>query len=287
MSDDFYGLRTRAIENEHLRVEFLRDAGPRIVRLFRRGSNENWFAEAPQRKIPTPSGDYLVRGGHRLWYAPESILRTYQLDNASVAIEELNDGVCLHQPVESLTGIRKSIEIHLRADRVALTHRIENAGAQPIELAPWAITMLKLGGVVILPQPVGAVDQDELLPNRHLVFWSYTRVKDSRLDLDDKFVRVHTHAELPPCKIGYLNRAGWVAYWRDGLLFVKRFAPRVDQPHVDSNCNAEVYCNDEYVELETLAPLVQLEPGQAATHDETWEFYSCPTPESLPNELME
>ncbi len=287
MSDDFYGLRTRTIENEHLRVEFLLDAGPRLVRLFRRGSNENWFAEVPRKTIPTPTGEYFLRGGHRLWYAPESILRTYQPDNAEVTIEELVDGISLHQPAESLTGVRKSIDIQLRADRMVLTHSIQNTGTQSIELAPWAITMLKLGGVVILPQPVGAIDKDGLLPNRHLVFWSYTRINDSRLELGDKFVRVHTRAELPPCKIGYLNRTGWVAYWRDGLLFVKRFRPRVDRLHVDSNCNAEVYCNDEYVELETLAPLVRLEPGQVITHDETWEFYACVTPESLPSELME
>ncbi len=288
MSNDFYGLPTRAIENEYLRAEFLAEAGPRIVRLFLRGSKENWLAEVPQKKVSTVHGDYFFRGGHRLWYAPEKISYTYQPDNDGVTIKELAAGVCLRQPVEPLTGIRKSIEICLRPDRAALslTHRVENMGAQSIELAPWAITMLKLGGVAILPQPIGAVDQHGFLPNRHLVLWSYTRVNDSRLELGDEFIRVHARAELPACKIGYLNRAGWIAYRWDGMWFVKRFAPHADRPHVDSNCNVEVYCNDEFIELETLAPLVQLEPGQSITHDETWEFYSDGALESLPRGLM-
>lgn len=287
MNDDFYGLAAHTVENEHLRVQVLTTAGPRLVRLFLRGAKENWLAETPRKKVSTPRGDYFFRGGHRLWYAPEKIPHTYQPDNDGVTLEATADGVRLHQPPEPLTGIRKSIAIRLAHERAALTltHRIENAGAQPVELAPWAITMLKLGGVAILPQPVGAVDEHGLLPNRHLVLWSYTRIGDPRLELGDDFIRIHARADLPACKIGYLNRAGWIAYWRDGVLFVKRFAPCADEPHVDSNCNAEAYCNDEFVELETLAPFVRLEPGQSITHDETWEFYSGATLESLLSEL--
>jgi hypothetical protein len=289
MSDDFYGLRTRAVENEHLRVEFLAEAGPRLVRLFRRGSSENWLAEVPQKKVSTPYGDYFFRGGHRLWCAPERMPETYLPDHAGLTVEELPDGIRLCQPVEPWTGMRKSITIRLDPCRaaLALTHRIENTAAAPVELAPWAITMLKLGGAAILPQPMGAVDAPGFLPNRHLVLWAYTRIDDPRLELSDAFIRVHARAELPACKIGYLNRAGWIAYGRDGVWFVKRFAPQTDQPHVDFNCNVEVYCNDEFIELETLAPLVRLEPGQSVTHDETWELHGGVELESLLREWMQ
>ncbi len=287
MSRDFNGLRTRAIVNNHLSLEFLVDAGPRIVRLFLQGSNDNWLAEVPSKKVTTSLGEYLFRGGHRLWYAPEEILNTYRPDNDPPTIEELAEGICLHQPTEPLTGIRKSIEIHLAPDRAALTltHRIENTGRRSIELAPWAITMLRLDGVAILPQPVDVVDERGLLPNRHIVLWPYTRINDPRLELGDELIRVHARPQLPACKIGYLNRSGWIAYWHDHVLFVKRFAPHADQPHSDSNCNVEVYCNDEFIELETLAPLVRLEPGQSVTHDEQWEFYQDVALESLPSEL--
>lgn len=276
MTTDFYGLPTRAISNAHLRVEFLADAGPRIVRLFLHDSNKNWLAETPQKKISTSLGAYFFRGGHRLWYAPEKIPQTHQPDNYGVTIESIEDGTRLHQPTEPLTGIRKSIEIYLYADRAALTltHRIKNTGLQSIELAPWAITMLKLGGMAILPQTIGAVDKHGLLPNRNLILWQYTRIDDSRLTLAKDFIRVHACAQLPPCKIGYLNRAGWIAYWRGDVLFVKRFTPHADQPHPDFNCNVEVYCNDGFIELETLAPTQQLKPHETIEHIETWEFHT-------------
>ena len=35
----------------------------------------------------------------------------------------------------------------------------------------------------------------------------------------------------------------------------------------------EVYVWNRFLELETLGPLVRLEPGAATTHVETWEFY--------------
>lgn len=276
MPNDFYGLATHAVENEFLRVEFLTDAGPRLVRLFLRGSDENWLAELPNKKLATPLGDYFFRGGHRLWYTPEQIPATYQPDNHGVRIELFANGVRLHQPPEPLTGIRKSIALELNAMRagLTLTHRLENAGTQNIELAPWAITMLPLGGVAILPQTIGAVDEAGLLANRNVVLWAYTRLDDARLELRDAVMRIHARAELPPCKIGYFNRAGKIGYWRGGGLFVKKFAAKPDERHPDLHCNIEVYCNDKFIELETLGPLTRLAPGAAVEHIEHWIFYN-------------
>jgi hypothetical protein len=276
MSNDYYGWQTRSIENDFLRLEFLTDVGPRIVRLFLRDRAENWLAEVPDKKVTTDLGDYYFRGGHRLWYAPEKIPQTYYPDNAPINIEFLPNGVSLRQPRESTTGICKQIDIRLHSERAALTlsHHVENTGTQTIELAPWAITQLKLGGVALLPQTIDARDTHGLLPNRNVVLWPYTRLNDTRLELRDQVIRVHAHAHLPPCKIGCLNLRGWLAYWRDNILFVKRFTPQPNALHPDLNCNAEVYCNDEFIELETLAPLILLTPGARVTHDETWEFYS-------------
>jgi hypothetical protein len=39
-------------------------------------------------------------------------------------------------------------------------------------------------------------------------------------------------------------------------------------------CNAEIYVNDQFLELETLAPLQTIEPGETITHTEKWELYS-------------
>lgn len=66
---------------------------------------------------------------------------------------------------------------------------------------------------------------------------------------------------------GYLNRAGWLAYRRDGLTFTKRWTPQPDRPHVDFCGNAEVCTSGNPIELETLGPLVRLWPGECVS---TW-----------------
>ncbi|MBF8283408.1 MAG: hypothetical protein HW378_2323 [Anaerolineales bacterium] len=276
MMGDFYGLPTRTLSNGHLAVEYLAEAGPRIVRLYVTGSDENQLAELPAVKQATPYGDYCMYGGHRLWHAPEAFPRSYIPDTSGLTIEDLPDGVRLCQAAETTTHIAKRLQIRLHADRPALTliHQLTNEGVWPVECAPWAITQLPLGGMVILPQPVSALDTHRLLPNRQLVLWPYTRWDDARLHLHDEVILIQAEAQLLPCKIGYLNRHGWIGYLRDGVFFRKRFEPQPDLPHPDFGSNAEVYCNDQFVELESLAPLRRLEPGQSTTHIETWEFYT-------------
>ncbi len=287
MADDFYGLPIRVLDNGLLRVEYLAEAGPRIVRLFAAGVQENLLAELPDLKIETPVGPYFIRGGHRLWHSPEAFPRSYLPDNEGVTVTELADGVRLTQPVEQATGIRKSIEIRLAADQpiVTLTHELKNEGIWPVELAPWAITQMRLGGTAILPQQVGALDAAGLLPNRHLVLWPYTHWSDPRLQLGDDLILVQGQALLPPCKVGYLNRYGWLAYLNGATLFVKRFTPALDLPHPDFGCNAEIYVCDRFIEVESIGALSTLRPGDSAFHIETWEVHTGLTGADTPQGL--
>jgi len=276
MRGDFYGLPTRILHSPHLRLEFLAEAGPRIVRLYLQGSDENQLAEVPDLGWETPYGDFFLRGGHRLWHAPESFPRTNVPDNEGLMVQETDQGMRLCQPTELDTGIRKSIEIHLHPDRPAVTlyHRLHNDGLWPLELAPWAITQTPLGGVAVLPQQVGPLDEPGLQPNRHLVLWPYTRWHDQRLQPHDDYVLFQGQADPNPCKVGYFNRHGWIGYLHGDVFFCKRFEPQPSHPHPDFGCNVEVYGKDRFIELETLAPLQRLAPGQSTTHVERWEFYT-------------
>jgi len=276
MAPDFYGLPTRVLDNGYLRLEYLVGAGPRLVRLFLAGSEENFLAEVPHLAWETPFGRYTPYGGHRLCHAPEAMPRSYIPDNEGLLIEELPDGVCLRQPAEVGTGIQKTLEVHLHPEKMALTlhHDLCNEGLWAVELAPWAITQLRLGGVAILPQMVTPLGGERLLPNRHLVLWPYTHWGDRRLHLYDDLLFVEALPIPSPLKVGYLNGRGWIAYLRQGVLFCKRFAPQIEQPHPDLNCNVEVYADEYFIELETVAPLCRLEPGRTVRHTEQWEFYT-------------
>jgi hypothetical protein len=276
MSNEFHGLPTRTLANAHLSLDYLAEAGPRLVRLFVAGSDTNLLAEAPDLSWDTPHGVYRLHGGHRLWHAPETFPRTYLPDESGLEIDQLEDGLRLRQPVEAATGVQKAIELRLHPDRPVLTvlHSLHNTGLWTIELAPWAITQVPLGGVAVLPQQ--APVPSPYLPNRQLTLWSYTHLRDPRLHLDDDVILVDGEAGEHPFKIGYFNHAGWMGYLLGDVFFVKHFQPQPNQPHPDQHSNCEVYVWNRFLELETLGPLVRLEPGAATTHVETWELHHVP-----------
>jgi hypothetical protein len=266
-------MTTRTLKNDFVQIDYLTDA-LRIMGLTPAGGT-NLLAHIPDfHPVPTPYGEFHFRGGHRLWHAPESIPRTYIPEAAELTITDLADGVLLEAPTEVGTGIRKRIEIRLAPDKpsVTLTHTLTNDGLWAVVLAPWAITQLRLGGTAILPMAVGFADPAGLLHNRQFSFWPYTRLNDPRLKLDDSVILFKADPLVPPFKLGYFNPHGWLAYWRDGVLFRKTFDVHAGLPHADNNCNAEMYCNDQFVELESLGPLTTLPPKAAIDLVETWEL---------------
>jgi hypothetical protein len=267
-------MNKRILKNNHLKIEYL-TTSLRIVSLLP-GDKPNMMADLSNAApVNTPYGDFHLLGGHRLWHAPEAMPRTYIPDIGEITITDLSDGVILEGKTEPGTGIRKRIEIHLAKEKptATLAHTLINDGLWPVELAPWAITQLRLGGTVILPMPLGNADPAGLLHNRQFSLWPYARINDPRVKWGDNFIQLKADAALPPFKIGYFNPHGWVAYWVDGILFRKTFAVHPDLPHPDNNCNAEIYCNDQFVELESLAPLRILNPGDSVVHAETWDVF--------------
>jgi hypothetical protein len=265
----------RTLRNDFVQIEYLTNS-LRIMSLIPAGKSNMLADISHLSPIPTPYGDYQFLGGHRLWHAPEAMPRTYIPDPGELTITELPEGVSIEAPTEPGTGIRKQIEIRLAPDKpsITLTHTLVNDGLWTVELAPWTITQFRLGGTVILPVPVGNSDPAGLLHNRQFSFWPYARLNDPRLKLDDDFILFKAGALLPPFKLGYFNTRGWVAYWLDEVFFRKAFTVQAGLPHPDNNCNAEIYCNDQFVELESLAPLTKLSPGAAVTHVETWEVFN-------------
>lgn len=285
MSDDFYGLPTRSIENDHLRLDYLATAGPRLVRLILAGSTDNLFAETPDAHWPTPWGEYFLRGGHRVVVAPEALDLSYVPDNAGLLFEDVPNGVRLIRPTEGPSGFSKSIEIQLQPDRPALTlrHTVRNDRSEPIEIAAWAVTQMCLGGIAVAPlRTTSLLNRSQ--PDRQVVLWPYSSWEDERLFADDEYVWIAAQPVDAELKVGVLAR-GWLGYLSADVFFLKRFDPQLARPHPDLNTNAQLYCNAGNIELESLAPLMLLEPGEASVHFETWEIYRAedvpPTIEGL------
>ena len=179
------------------------------------------------------------------------------------------------------TKLQKEMEIELDAQGsgVQVTHRITNHDHEATELAVWTPTMMRAGGRGILPLPARhAMDQDHYQPVGVFGVWSYTDFADARWKLGTEFVRL-SQAENPTGRFreqmgGIFNAAGWGAHFRRGTLFVKRASVIVGARYPDGGCNFELFTNPEFLEVETLGPIVELKPGEMAEHVERWWLFS-------------
>jgi hypothetical protein len=285
---NFLGLDCLPLKNESLELLVTKSAGPRIISL-RFGGGENLLAEVPDIELDAPgSGKLRLYGGHRLWHAPEEPSRTYLPDNSPVEVAAVDNGYRLTQNVEAKTGLQKSIEVRLVENKpqVVIIHELSNHGLWTVTCAPWAITQMKLGGVAILPQ---AYEDTGVLPNRSLALWPYTNMSDPNVQWGEHHIILKASVSSA-FKVGFPNPRGWLAYWRDGVLFVKRAKYESQSAYFDFGSSSECYCNERFLELETVAPIVNLEPGASVTHVETWELYDkvdCPRNEKDIQGLIE
>ncbi|HLK33062.1 MAG TPA: hypothetical protein VKT29_08225 [Terriglobales bacterium] len=269
------------LSNGTVQVAVLSDVGPRII-FFGFVGAENQFFESAEEFGRRHDGQYHSYGGHRLWVSPE-VERTYYPDNFPVEVLTSGQNARFIAPVENVspgTGLQKEIEVQLATEGASVTvvHRITNKADDNTEMAPWALTVMKAGGRAILPfSPKQPMSKQHLLPEGVMALWSYTDLADSRWTLGTKYLQLTTekspHARFPQQMIGIYNPSGWAAYFRDGYLFVKKVTVEPGKIYPDFGCNFESYTEPGFLELETLAPLRLLKPGETAEHTERWYLY--------------
>lgn len=264
------------LSNGTVEVVVTTDVGPRIARYALAGG-ENILGEVPEAVTKTALGDWKAWGGHRLWHAPEGNPRSYAPDNAPVRFEVTANGtVRLTQPVEAGTGIQKTMTVSLEptGSRVTVTHALANSNLWDVELAPWALTIMRPGGTVVVPQEPYGRHADNLLPVRPLVLWAYSDLGDPRFAIGPKYIRLRSDEKrTEPQKIGIGNKQGWAAYNHGRTVFLKRFTHRPGAVYPDYGSNVEVFTAGPFIELETLGPLSRLGPGEVAEHVEEWQLF--------------
>jgi hypothetical protein len=274
------------ISNRNVELVALADVGPRVVRYVFCGS-ENIFHEVPEHAGLTGGTEFRLYGGHRLWAWPE-VPRTYFPDNRPVLAAQRGAALILTAEVEDSapgTRLQKELEIELDeySTRVSVTHRITNRDDSPTDLAVWCPTMMRAEGKAILPLPPrAAMDAEHFQSVGPLTLWSFTDLADPRWQFGTDFIQLNQHTK-PTGRFldqmtGIFDPAGWGAYYANGTVFLKQVQPIAGATYPDFGCNFEVFTNPEFLELETLGPKVRLQPGQTATHQETWSLHHSVPP---------
>ena len=260
------------LSNKQVELFITLDVGPRILR-FAYKNSKNVFKEYPKQFGKSGEKAWMIRGGHRLWVAPE-LKGTYYPDNGTVKCAPIDEHtVSVLAAPETANGWQKEITIALSPSKneVKLTHRVKALKDLKLDTALWALSVMAPGGTAILPQPKLGSHPKDLLPNRVVVPWAYTDLTDKRITLDSKRWLIKQNPQAAkPIKLGLLHTEGKVGYLNGNLLFTKTIALAKGAAYPDLGVNLEIFTNKEMLEVESLAPLTRMKKGQVAEHIEHW-----------------
>jgi hypothetical protein len=263
------------ISNGEVELIVTGDVGPRIIRFAFIGG-ENIFKEYPDQMGKTGEAAFQLRGGDRVWKAPEDPIATWAPDNVPVTIEVTPNGVVAREPVEPLTGLQKEIAVSLAptGSNVTVYHRITNHSLFPLEFSPWALTMMAQGGMVISGFPPRGHHPQNLEATHPLTMWAYTNLADPRWKFTRKYLTLRQDPNNNEAqKLGMFNQDTWAAYLRKGEVFVKRGTADPSKQYPDFGCSFETFTNNEFLEIETLGPLTKLAPGKTVELVEHWGLF--------------
>jgi hypothetical protein len=174
-------------------------------------------------------------------------------------------------------GVRLDKEFVIDPDSgdLGVTQRLRNVVTSDVSFCLWDRTLCKGGGFAMFPLN---------RKSRFRAGWSIRRGSAGSFNYDgdkpsDARVRildgvlVAQAKSLPGArelKVGADSDAGWIAYVRGKVLFVKYFPVFPRGNYSDGGNSVEFYCSERVAELEPLSPEVSLKPGGNYSFPEKW-----------------
>ena len=270
------------LSNDSVELVVTLEVGPRIIS-FRPLNGRNIFKVVAAQSGKSNESDWKIRGGHRLWTAPEDFDRvtegrslTYVIDNSSVEHQIQGEyTVRVSHKMDHPEKIHREMVVTLeaRGPRVKVEHSITNQGDAPLEFAPWALTVMAENGYAIIPRPPIGSHPEDFSPNQLIVVWPFTDLSDARLRLGRRVTKL-SQADRPGLKFGLRHAEGWVGYALGDELFLKTIPLIEGAAYPDKGTNFQTFTNHEILELESLGPIQKVAPGETVNHVESWAVFS-------------
>ena len=265
--------RNLRLANDQIELVVTLDVGPRVIS-FRTKNGANVFKTFDEQLGGTGETEWMIRGGHRFWIAPEDLARTYHIDNHPPRhwVDKATGEFIFEAEQEAGGRILKTLGITISPDsaKVRVRHTAKNTDSKSLEFSAWALSVMKAGGTAVIPQPPLGEHPRDLLPNRTMVLWPYTDLTDSRFRIGRDFIVLRQAADRPPTKLGLSHKEKQIAYIVDDSIFIKSFDFIEGETYPDGGCNFETFTNGEMLEVESLSPLRTVPPGGEITHIEEW-----------------
>lgn len=230
---------------------------------------KNVFFEHPNdmTTFSTEKG-WRLRGGHRMWLAPESE-KVYYPDNDPISYCMEENAVVITQAEDPWLNVVKSIRIAFEGSCLHLTHRVENTGKEALTCSVWAISVMAPGGV----ETINFERRDGGMDHWHRVsMWDYTSLGDPRVTYTRDQIRIQHLPIDEKYKIGVGHPYGPVRYENGDTVFIKHFTVQPEKVYPDANVSFETFFSKYMAEVESLSPLETLMPGESVEHREVLEL---------------
>jgi hypothetical protein len=230
---------------------------------------QNIFWEQPADMTLYTKGDWRIRGGHRMWIAPEDD-REYFPDNAPIDCRVENDTIVLTQQEDTLQKVIKGMEITFgEGASVTVRHKLQNTDTAPRECALWPISVMAPGGTEHIPLMIRDVGDH---PSHWLSFWDSTNIGDPRVTyLKDEIILTHRPiGDMYKVGVSQLRAPAW--YENHGVIFEIEFSVTDGMTYPDNDVSYETYLCDQMLEMESLSPLYTFAPGETREHTEVWHL---------------
>jgi len=178
--------------------------------------------------------------------------------------------VTLDSPRDPKVGItqQRVFTLDKRSSHLRIRQTMKNVSEEATRYCFWGRSLAPSGGICFLP----------LNPKSKFARgWAKYPLKDEnlsapsdpRVSVRDGYLLIRPRGK--GSKFGTDSSAGWMAYFREGLLFAKRYACFADGKYTDgAGFSAEIWIDPNVCELEPLSPEAALKPGESYRFDEHW-----------------
>jgi hypothetical protein len=184
-------------------------------------------------------------------------------------------------PLDAVTGLRllKSFTLDPDSGALGVMQRMVNASPNPSRHNLHDRTLCPAGGYFFFRLPK---------QSHHRAGWAVLRATDNGTAFDGEqptSANVAVFGDLlvaqaagPAGKIGSDVDAGWVAYVRGRLLFVKHFQTWRGALYAREGHTVEFSWNDKMAAMELFSPMTTLQPGEAFDFPELWQLIELKRP---------
>ena len=211
-----------------------------------------------QMRFPESFGSTFWTSPQKEWNWPP----VAEFDKAPYTLVQQTDNrLVIKSPVSQRLGLSvgKDFGIDATDGAFVVTYSIKNESKKPRSVAPWEITRVPNGdGIIFFESHL-----DSIWP---LGLMDFVRSCDAVWYKTD---------EAPQNRKVNADGSGWLAYFADGLLLVKRFQDLKKNEPAPGEAEVQVYVNrgKTYIELESQGAYTLLQPEEQLDWTVRWNLY--------------